>query len=93
MCMSKTITLRDANQAFSRCVREVEAGEDFVITRKGKPVARLVPVEGGRRTLTAEQKAALERTARRMAKGWPLDIGRFNREQRYEERIDRQRER
>jgi len=39
MFMSKTITLRDANQRFSRCVREVEGGEEFVITRNGKPVA------------------------------------------------------
>ena len=35
--MSKTITLSEANQRFSHCVREVEAGEEFVITRKGQP--------------------------------------------------------
>jgi antitoxin (DNA-binding transcriptional repressor) of toxin-antitoxin stability system len=34
--MSKVISLRDANQQLSRCIREVEAGEEFVITRKGK---------------------------------------------------------
>ena len=60
----KTITLRDANQGFARCVREVEAGEEFVITRNGKPVARLAPVSG-RRVLTAEQEAALARTKAR----------------------------
>jgi prevent-host-death family protein len=58
--MSKTISLRQANQAFSRCVRDVEAGEDYVITRRGAPVARLVPV-GRQRVLTPEQEAARDR--------------------------------
>ena len=56
--MSKTITLRDANQQLSRCIREVEAGGEFVITRKGKPVARLIPT-GGKRVLTPEQQLGL----------------------------------
>ena len=43
--MSKTLTLREANQTFSRCVREVEAGEEITITRHGRPVARLVPAQ------------------------------------------------
>ena len=43
--MTKTLTLRDANQSFARCIREVEAGEEFVITRNGTPVARLTAIE------------------------------------------------
>lgn len=58
--MTKTLTLREANQSFARCVRDVEAGEDFVITRNGTPVARLSPVRQ-RRVLTREQNAALDR--------------------------------
>ena len=85
--MSKTISLRDANQGLSRCIREVEAGEDFVITRKGKPVARLIPVDG-ERVLTADQEAALARLANT---NWPLNIGRLNRDEIYQERIDRYR--
>jgi prevent-host-death family protein len=85
--MSKTITLRDANQGFSRCIRAVEAGEEFVITRNGKPVARLLPADG-KRVLTPEQEAALARIA---ATSWPLNIGRFNRNEIYQERIDRYR--
>jgi len=85
--MSKTISLRDANQGFSRCIREVQAGEEFVITRKGQPVARLIPV-GGKRMLTAEQETALARLA---DTSWPLNIGRFNRDEIYQERIDRYR--
>lgn len=56
----KTVTLRDANQGFARYVRAVEAGEEFVITRNGVPVARLAPVDG-QRVLTPEQQAAWER--------------------------------
>jgi len=83
--MSKTISLRDANQGFSRCIREVEAGEEFVITRNGKPVARLMPVDA-KRMLTPDQEAALARIGDTT---WPLNIGRFNRDEIYKERIDR----
>jgi prevent-host-death family protein len=81
--MSKTISLREANQAFARCIREVEAGEEFTITRNGQPVARLVPMSPGR-VLTPEQEAALERTRARMEKGWPLNAGPLNRDELYD---------
>ncbi|SNB76630.1 prevent-host-death family protein [Arboricoccus pini] len=63
--MSKTISLRDANQSFAKCVREVESGTEFVITRNGNAVARLVPM-GVRRMLTPRQQEALARTRARM---------------------------
>lgn len=75
----KTINLRDANQGFARWVREVEAGEEFVITRNGAPVAKLVPIPG-RRVLTPEQEAALARTQARRAEGWVIDAGPFDRD-------------
>jgi prevent-host-death family protein len=56
--MSKTMTLREANPAFSRCIREAEAGEEITITRRGQPVARVVPVHR-ERVLSPEQEAAL----------------------------------
>ena len=64
--MSKVIGLRKANQAFSRCIREVEAGEEYVVTRKGRPVAHIVPVRQ-KRVLTPEQKAALGRLSGALA--------------------------
>ena len=72
--MTRTLTLRDANQSFARCVREVEAGEEFVITRNGKPVARLSPV-GNRRVLTPTQQAALDRLRAVAREGWNLGGG------------------
>ena len=81
--MSKMISLREANQAFARCVREVEAGEEYVITRKGQPVARLVPVSH-ERMLTPEQEAARARALERMQKGWPIGAGPLDRDELYE---------
>jgi prevent-host-death family protein len=81
--MTKTVTLREANQSFARCIREVEAGEEFVITRNGTPVARLAPVSN-RRVPTPEQQAAWERTKERMEKGWELGAGPLDRDSLHE---------
>lgn len=86
--MGKTITLREANQAFSRCIREVEAGEEITITRRGQAVARIVPVTR-ERVLTPEQEAALARLEKRMNEGWHLGGERFNRDELYDETIGR----
>jgi len=75
----KTISLRDANQSFARCVRAVEAGEEFTITRNGVPVARLVPASA-RRTLTPAQEAALARSLARAAEGWDVGMDSFDRD-------------
>ena len=39
----RTITARDANQAFSKVLAEVELGETVLITKKGRTVAELRP--------------------------------------------------
>lgn len=77
--MIKTLTLRDANQSFARYIRAVEAGEEFVITRNGAPVARLSPVSK-RRVLTPAQQAAWERTQERMKKGWDIGVSPLDRD-------------
>ena len=69
--MQHQISLREANQHLSRYVKSVERGEELVITRRGKPVARLVPVDAERQ-LSPEQLAALERTRQRMKQGYDL---------------------
>ena len=77
--MSTIITLREANQSFARRVREVEGGEEFIITRNGQPVARLVPFRT-QRVLSADQQVALARTRARMAAGWPIGAGPIDRD-------------
>ena len=42
------MNIHDAKTHLSRLIERVEAGEEIVIARAGRPVARLVPlVEGG----------------------------------------------
>lgn len=69
--MAQQISMREANQHLSRYVQWVEEGHEVVLTRRGKPVARLVPVEQ-EKSLTEEQAAALERTRKRMNSGYDL---------------------
>jgi prevent-host-death family protein len=43
----KTISVEEAAETFEQGVREVEAGEEYIITRDGQAVARLVPIDVG----------------------------------------------
>ena len=78
----KTVTLREANQGFARYVREVEAGEEVVITRNGTPVARLVANTTG--VMSPARQAALVRTRARMQRGWPIAAGSLARDMLHE---------
>ncbi|MEM6795821.1 MAG: type II toxin-antitoxin system prevent-host-death family antitoxin [Acidobacteriota bacterium] len=69
--MQHQISLREANQHLSRYIKIVEQGEELVITRRGKPVARLVPVTT-KPELSPEQLEALSRTRERMRRGRDL---------------------
>lgn len=84
--MAETITAREANQGFSRVLAEVEAGAEYVVTRNGTPVARIVPERGadGTRRLTPEQERMLEETDRWLARGWPLGDEEFDRDSLYD---------
>lgn len=39
------INIHDAKTHFSRLLSRVESGEEIIIAKAGKPIARLVPVE------------------------------------------------
>jgi prevent-host-death family protein len=41
--MSRNVNIHEAKTHLSRLVERVEAGEEVVIARAGRPVARLVP--------------------------------------------------
>ena len=47
------IKLTDAKAHLGKLVDQVEAGDSIVITRRGKPVARLTAVAGPRRPIDA----------------------------------------
>jgi prevent-host-death family protein len=74
------VSLREANQHLSRYVAQVEKGGEVLITRRGKPVARLTGISE-RTRVSREQRRALTRlkaSARR------LEIGRVPREDLYD---------
>lgn len=68
----RQVSLREANQNFSSCIAEVEAGERLVLLRRGKPIAEIVPY-AGKRKLDPEREAARQRLLALMDKG--LDLG------------------
>ena len=39
-----TVNIHDAKTNFSRLLKRVESGEEIVIAKAGKPVARIVPL-------------------------------------------------
>jgi prevent-host-death family protein len=51
------VGMHDAKTHLSKLVTRVEAGEDVVIQRNGKPVARLVPVVEEPRSLASVRGA------------------------------------
>ena len=40
-----TVNVREAKTNLSRLLKQVESGEEIIIARNGKPVARLLPVQ------------------------------------------------
>ncbi len=78
----KTVPAREANQKFSKLLTEAANGEEVVITKRGKPVARLVPVC---QTQTEEERErAIKRMVKRMRKGLHLGGRKFTRDEMHE---------
>jgi prevent-host-death family protein len=66
----RTVSAREANQRFSKLLQAVVEGEEVVITRRGKPVARLAPVEAA---VDAERQAEIDRLIEHWREG--VDLG------------------
>jgi len=72
----KQIGALEAKSKLSHLLNLVEAGEEIVITRRGKPVARLVSVAPAAPAFDREKaRAAAERIIRRAA---ALKLGKFD---------------
>ena len=80
----RTVGAREANQQFSRLLREAEKGKEILITRNGEPVARLVPAGTGVRGPKARQKALAE-MIRLMEKGLNLGGRGFTRDEMHDD--------
>jgi prevent-host-death family protein len=49
------VGLREANQHFSRIMRAVRDGEEVLLTERGKPFARIVPMRHSRQEVAIRQ--------------------------------------
>jgi prevent-host-death family protein len=63
----RTVSAREANQSFSRILSAAANGEEVVITRRGTPVAKLVPVRDEAKA--ARREAAIRRMLEMLRKG------------------------
>ena len=60
--MSVQVNIYEAKSKFSKLISQVIAGEEIIIARSGKPVARLVPFEkppGNRKPGSAKGKITI----------------------------------
>jgi prevent-host-death family protein len=56
--MPKIIAQRELRNDNAKIVEAVVAGETFVVTRNGEPVAELRPLRAGRRTFISREEVA-----------------------------------
>ena len=52
--MARSLPIASAKARFAECIREAEAGKTIVLTRHGRPVARLAPMSARAETPTVE---------------------------------------
>ena len=79
----RTVSLMTANQEFSRLIREVERGEGVLITRRGRPIAKLVP-HGADKAADPEWAAAYRRMMAKLEEGASLGGLKIRREELYD---------
>ena len=57
-----SVNLATAKAQFSELINKVESGEEVVITRHGRPVARVVPATPVKQPVPLERLAALRKS-------------------------------
>lgn len=58
---AERISVRDANQGFSKLIARVETGARFVVTKNNREVARIEPAAEGADAGEERRRAALQR--------------------------------
>ena len=72
--MDKAISASEANQHFSELLREVADGESFTVMSRGRPVARVTPVDRLAEKRSVERLLdSLSRQPIRHSGGWSRD--------------------
>lgn len=78
--MDNSVSAADANRSFSQILRDVRAGQSFVVTAHGKPVARIVPCTEAANARDAARAALFKRLGSQPV----INIGRWSRDELYE---------
>ncbi len=78
--MDNPVSAADANRSFSQILRDVRAGQSFLVTAHGKPVARIVPCTEAANARDAARTALFKRLGSQPV----TDIGRWSRDELYE---------
>jgi len=81
--MMRTVSLMTANQEFSRLIQEVERGQEVLITRRGRPIARLMPHTADK-AADSRWTAAYRRMMARLEEGASLGGLRVERDELYD---------
>ena len=72
----ETVTAQDANRHFSALLRKVQQGQEVLVTSRGTPVARMVPVTRDHSLRQAARAALLAHLSEQAAAGsrdWKRD--------------------
>jgi prevent-host-death family protein len=80
--MEKSISAAEAKRNFTRLLREVREGIPYVVTIRGKAVARIEPVHS-KQGKVGDSPAGV-RLLRRLRKQPVIDIGRWTRDELYD---------
>ncbi|MEE3623091.1 type II toxin-antitoxin system Phd/YefM family antitoxin [Nitrospirillum sp. BR 11752] len=78
--MTRIVSARDANQQFSDILGEAANGGTVIITRRGAPVAKLVPYTA------PVDDGAWDKLMAMLEEGLPLGGGAFSRDDLYDDR-------
>jgi prevent-host-death family protein len=71
MTIQYQVPLREVNQNFAQYIKDVEKGDEIIITRRGIPVARITAISSQKK-LSAEQLQARTRILKMMHQGLSL---------------------
>jgi len=71
--LSQQIGAYEAKTHFSQIIEKVEGGADFIITRRGKPVAKIIPFEQ-KKDMTRKDAIEALREMRKLYRGKPGDF-------------------
>lgn len=79
--MDEAVSIADASRRLSRILREAREGHSYVVTSRGRPVARIVPAASHGGTATRLRAALVQRLERQPV----VDVGRLSRDELYED--------